>query len=474
MVSVLPTHRRRGILRSLMHRQLADIAARGAGADRGAVGLGDAAVRPVRVRAGVLARVLPVPPRRGRARPVSAGRPGADARGWPSRRTSPGTWPRSTTPWQPRQPGFFARDDDWWERVLDDPEEDRHGASPLRCLLAADADGVRGYALYRAVARWDRAPCLPDSGDQRLGAGQRRPGGRRGPLARPAQPGPGHRDHRRPAAGRRPAALPAARPAPGPACRWPTTSGCGSSTCPRALTRRAYAGPVDVVLEVTDELLPANAGRWRLRAAGADSDGAAGAASCTTDRRPGRHRARRQGTGRGLPRRHPARRARRGRPGHRAAAGHAGAAVRRHDLGPGPLVPADLLGHPVSKPSAPGLAGTEVLDETGEMRITLSGAMRARDVSRPSDEQLAAAAEARGSSRPGGRGEPGPRSAARAGPARADAPDPIAAADRSPRPPRSRRPPRRIRPTTGRPRHRRDGGDGGGAEAARRRRRCRR
>ena len=51
------------------------------------------------------------------------------------------------------------------------------------------------------------------------------------------------------------------------------------------------------------------------------------------------------------------------------------------------------------------------------MRITLSGAMRARDVSRPSDEQLAAAAkreEAAGRAsaatparaRPGGRGGP--------------------------------------------------------------------
>jgi predicted acetyltransferase len=29
MVSVLPTHRRRGVLRSLMHRQLAGIAERG-------------------------------------------------------------------------------------------------------------------------------------------------------------------------------------------------------------------------------------------------------------------------------------------------------------------------------------------------------------------------------------------------------------------------------------------------------------
>lgn len=33
---------------------------------------------------------------------------------------------------------------------------------------------------------------------------------------------------------------------------------------PRALTGRSYACGVEVVLEVTDELLPANAGRWRL------------------------------------------------------------------------------------------------------------------------------------------------------------------------------------------------------------------
>jgi len=34
---------------------------------------------------------------------------------------------------------------------------------------------------------------------------------------------------------------------------------------PRAVTSRAYSCAVDVVLEVTDSLLPANAGRWRLR-----------------------------------------------------------------------------------------------------------------------------------------------------------------------------------------------------------------
>ncbi len=48
---------------------------------------------------------------------------------------------------------------------------------------------------------------------------------------------------------------------------------------PRALASRAYSAPVDVVLEVTDSLLTANAGRWRLRAAGR-ADGPGGATSC--------------------------------------------------------------------------------------------------------------------------------------------------------------------------------------------------
>ncbi|UZN04733.1 GNAT family N-acetyltransferase [Cellulomonas sp. S1-8] len=41
---------------------------------------------------------------------------------------------------------------------------------------------------------------------------------------------------------------------------------------PQALVGRRYAGPADVVLDVTDTLLPANAGRWRLIV---DTDGAA-------------------------------------------------------------------------------------------------------------------------------------------------------------------------------------------------------
>ena len=33
---------------------------------------------------------------------------------------------------------------------------------------------------------------------------------------------------------------------------------------PRALAERRYTTPVDVVLDVTDTMLPGNAGRWRL------------------------------------------------------------------------------------------------------------------------------------------------------------------------------------------------------------------
>lgn len=39
---------------------------------------------------------------------------------------------------------------------------------------------------------------------------------------------------------------------------------------PAALAARRYAAPVDVVLEVTDSALPANAGRWRVRTGPAD------------------------------------------------------------------------------------------------------------------------------------------------------------------------------------------------------------
>src|SRR6202012_5098823 len=49
----------------------------------------------------------------------------------------------------PARPGQWARDERRWHSVLADPEWQRDGMSPLRCLLAEDETGPRGYALYR-------------------------------------------------------------------------------------------------------------------------------------------------------------------------------------------------------------------------------------------------------------------------------------------------------------------------------------
>ena len=48
---------------------------------------------------------------------------------------------------------------------------------------------------------------------------------------------------------------------------------------PRALAGRRYSCPVDVVIEVRDEILPSNAGRWRLTTTG-EAPGGGLAASC--------------------------------------------------------------------------------------------------------------------------------------------------------------------------------------------------
>src|ERR1035441_6580320 len=101
-------------------------------------------------------------------------------------------------------------------------------------------------------------------------------------------------------------------PIPGePGRSWPTGCGCGSSTSQarwpgagtparwtgacRGVTRagqrtpgaggpvagRRYSCPVDVVLQVRDDLMPSNAGRWRLATTASGSDAGRGlAASC--------------------------------------------------------------------------------------------------------------------------------------------------------------------------------------------------
>jgi predicted acetyltransferase len=272
-VSVLPTYRRRGILRSLMRRQLAGIAARG----EECVAALWASEPPLYGRYGY-----------GRASSHAYFRFGrGEGALSPTAPVDQALTLRLADPAEasaelakvyesvlPGQPGFFARDEDWWERVLNDPAERRHGFSPLRGLIAEDGAGPRGYATYRASAGWEDGTVLASgaliirelvAADPAAGAALWRDLLSRDLVTEVT-------------ADLRPVDDPilyqladARRARPQVADNlWVRII-----DLPAALARRAYAVPVDVVVEVTDDLLPANAGRWRLTA-----DGPGGSVHC--------------------------------------------------------------------------------------------------------------------------------------------------------------------------------------------------
>jgi predicted acetyltransferase len=269
-VAVLPTYRRRGILRALMRRQVTDIAARGAepiaalwaseAVLYGRYGYGRATTTAsfsFRRAEGALSPTAPADP----ALRIRIAEPAAVAA-------------ELTSVYDtvlPGQPGFWTRTDAWWERLLNDPAEDRGGFSPRRCVIADDRSGPRGYALYRTNERWDDARFLPDSvlvvselvaADPAAGAALW------GNLLT--------RDLLTEITARlRPADDPVLFQLLDPRRARPQIHDAlwvRIIDLPAALSGRRYSCPVDVVLEVTDELLPANTGRWRLHADGPDAD----------------------------------------------------------------------------------------------------------------------------------------------------------------------------------------------------------
>jgi predicted acetyltransferase len=282
-VSVLPSHRRRGVLRSLMRRQLADLAAA-----RGE--------EPIAV---LWASETPIYARYGYGRASSNAYFRFERGDGELAATAPAdpalalrlAEPQAVTAElakvyesvRPGQPAFFARTDDWWGRVLHDEPDERHGFSPLRCLLAEDGSGARGYALYTTAERWDEATGLPDcrlvvrevmAADPAAGAALWHSLLTRDLVTAITA------DLRSPDDPLLYQLLDPRR------ARVQVSDGVWVRIIdlPGALTRRAYSCPVDVVLEVTDDLLAGNAGRWRLRAdgpgvtgAGATGAGATGA-----------------------------------------------------------------------------------------------------------------------------------------------------------------------------------------------------
>ncbi|MEU8773882.1 GNAT family N-acetyltransferase [Streptomyces sp. NPDC048606] len=267
MVGVAPTHRRRGVLTSLMRRQLDDVRAGGEplavltasepeiygrfGYGIGAYGM-SFDVDTTRVR-------LSVPPGTDavRMRLVDPRKSLADCE-------------RVYAALPATRPGVPARQPGWEQQGLLDPEGSRGGASPLKCVVAEGTDGeVVGYARYRVKPDWEQSGSDGKVLVSEVNALD--------PVSyaalwrylfeidltwhvqaygRPVDDPLLHlvSDVRR--------AVPRTRDA----------LHVRPVDLPAALAARSYAGPLDVVLEVEDAFCPWNTGRWHLVA---DADGTA-------------------------------------------------------------------------------------------------------------------------------------------------------------------------------------------------------
>src|ERR1017187_2032015 len=180
-VSVLPTHRRRGVLSSIMRRQLNDIRDRGEplavlwaseagiysryGYGRASWHLGFSFMRGE----GALAKTVPADP----ALVLRLVEPSA-------------ALPELAKVYDavlPSRPGLFARSESWWLRTLYEPADVRDGARPLPCLLAEDDSGPMG-----GTARARCAACSPKTTAGRAATRCTRPSGSRTPTrsCRPA------------------------------------------------------------------------------------------------------------------------------------------------------------------------------------------------------------------------------------------------------------------------------------------------
>ena len=150
-VSVLPTHRRRGILTSLMHRQLEDVHQRGESIAGlwasesiiyGRFGYGPAAYSVElsidRVHSGFARGFQPA----GRLTMVDRDR---------ALELMPPIYERIRLGW----PGLWGRSDKWWNHLHADLESWRDGASALFFVIhESEAGEPDGYAEYRVKHDW--------------------------------------------------------------------------------------------------------------------------------------------------------------------------------------------------------------------------------------------------------------------------------------------------------------------------------
>lgn len=273
-VGVLPTHRRRGVLNALMTQHLTELHETGResvaalwASEPGIYGRYGYGLASRRLHLKIPTEHSALLPPRTDAEPTAAFVDAEEVRPQLALIADQVAAHRA---------GFISRNPRWWDRALVDPPSIRDGASALRCLLVADHDGPRGYALYRTKEDWG-------------------PAGAQGSLrvdqVVTADTG---------------AHLALWRVLLGTDLMSEVTSIMTAVDDPLlhllanprralpilldavytrpvdvdlALAARTYASEVDVVLDITDPTCPWNTGRWRL-------SGAAGGATCAPTTEP--------------------------------------------------------------------------------------------------------------------------------------------------------------------------------------------
>ncbi|MBI5949214.1 MAG: GNAT family N-acetyltransferase [Chloroflexi bacterium] len=150
MVSVLPTHRRRGILSAMMRRQLEHVRERGEAFAAlwasesviyGRFGYGLAAesnrLSIDRERTALASKL----PARGRVRMVT-------------REEARSAWPAVLERVRPTQPGMMSRSEPWWNRSLRDHPDFRDGHTEAYHVSYEEDGATLGYVRYRYKQDW--------------------------------------------------------------------------------------------------------------------------------------------------------------------------------------------------------------------------------------------------------------------------------------------------------------------------------
>ncbi|MEU3736412.1 MULTISPECIES: GNAT family N-acetyltransferase [unclassified Streptomyces] len=154
MVSVAATHRRRGILTSMMRRQLDDVRAKGE-----SLAVLTASEPVIYGRFGYGAATFATKAEIDTARVSLSVPAGTDdvrlryAKPADVHEACEAVYARRVS----ERPGMLARQPGWERLGLLDPESERQGSSPLQCVVAERDGEIVGYARYQVKPDWDVA-----------------------------------------------------------------------------------------------------------------------------------------------------------------------------------------------------------------------------------------------------------------------------------------------------------------------------